>query len=235
MDAQRDQLPPLGDPPPEAGRPPEPPAFNVPPVTLAAAGVLIAIFAILSLAPAWWAALAVDWLAVRPDFVAKAFSEPQPLRVLVAGLSMVGHALIHLDGMHVALNVGFLLAFGTACERAFGTHRYVGILLAAAIAGAAAKLALDWNTPLYMIGASGAVFGCMGAFVRILISGPPRMRRSGLTLMASLVAVNLIFTFIGPALFGIDGSIAWDAHVGGFVAGFLLGWPRRPPTMRVAI
>lgn len=235
MDADRDQPPPVGEPPPEPRRPSEPRAFNVPPVTLAVAGILVAVFGILTLAPVWWAALAIDWLAVRPVFVAEALSNPQPLTVLVAALSMVGHALIHLDGVHVALNVGFLLAFGGGCERAFGARRYIGILVVAAIAGAAAKLALDWNTPLYMIGASGAVFGCMGAFIRLLIGGPPRMRRSGLTLLLSLVAVNLIFTLVGPAIFGIDGRIAWDAHVGGFVAGFLLGWPRRPPTLRAAI
>lgn len=218
----------MGDQPPEAHRPQDPPAFNVPPLTLALAGLLIAIFGVLALAPVWWTALAIDWFAVRPVFVAKALGDPQPLRVIVAALSMVSHALIHLDGVHVALNVGFLLAFGGICERAFGTRRYVGILFWAAVAGAAAKLALDWNTPLYMIGASGAVFGCMGAFIRLMIGGTPAMRQRGLALLGSLVAVNVLLTIIGPTIFGVEGSIAWDAHVGGFLAGFLLGRPRLP-------
>ena len=236
MDIHRDQpLPPGNDEPPTARRSPEPPAFNVPPVTLAMAGLLVAVFGILALAPGWWTATAIDWLAVRPVFVAKALSDPQPLPKLIAALSLLGHALVHLDGMHVALNVGFLLAFGGVCERAFGPRRYVGILVSAAIAGAMAKLALDWNTPLYMIGASGAVFGCMGAFIRLLIGGSPQTRRRGLVLLASLVVVNLILTFAGPAMFGVDGRIAWDAHVGGFLAGFLLGWRPRWRAMRTAI
>ncbi len=235
MDAHRDQLPPMGDQPPEPPRPSGPPAFNVPPVTLAVAGLLIAVFGILALAPAWWTAAAVDWFAVRPVFVARAVSDPQPLRLLIAGMTLVSHALIHLDGVHVALNIGFLLAFGSMCERVFGGSRYAGILILTAIAGAAAKLALDWNTPLYMIGASGAVFGCMGAFIRLLIGGPPHLRRRGVMLLGGLVAANLIFTFVGPMMLGVSGSIAWDAHVGGFVAGFLLGWPPRRRTLRAAI
>lgn len=236
MDTHRDQTaPPGNDNPPIARGSPEPPAFNVPPVTLAAAGLLVAVFAVLALAPAWWTVAAVDWLAVRPVLVAKALSDPQPVPTLIAGLSLLSHALVHLDGMHVALNVGFLLAFGGGCERAFGTRRYIGILVVAAIAGAMAKLALDWNTPLYLIGASGAVFGCMGAFIRLMIGGSAPMRHRGVILLGSLVIVNFILTFAGPAVFGIDGQIAWDAHVGGFLAGFLLGWPPRPRTMQAAI
>ena len=237
MDAHRDQPPPppIGDEPPEFRRPPGPPAFNVPPLTLAVTGVLIAVFGFLTLAPAWWTATAVDWFAVRPVFVAKAVGDLQPVRLLVAVMTLLSHALIHLDGVHVALNAGFLLAFGSMCERVFGTRRYAGLLVLTAIAGAAAKLALDWNTPLYMYGASGAVFGCMGAFIRLMIGGPPHMRRRGLMLLAGLVAANLIFTFVGPMMLGVSGSIAWDAHVGGFVAGFLLGWPPRPQTRPMAV
>lgn len=226
MDDHRDRLPPPGDEPHDAGRRPGPPAFNVPPLTLAFAGVLITVFGILTLAPALWTVAAIEWFSVQPVLVARAVNDPQPLRLLAAAFTLLSHALIHLDGVHLAVNTGFLLAFGSMCERVFGAPRYAGILVLAALAGAAAKLALDWNTPLYMIGASGAVFGCMGAFIRLLIGGPPHLRRRGLMLLFGLVVANLLFTLLGPTLLGISGRIAWDAHVGGFVAGFLLG--RRP-------
>ena len=203
------------------------PAVNIPPVTLAAAGVLVAAFALLSLGPPSWTATALQWFAVRPVLIADAVRDPVQGHPAIAALSLVGHALIHLDLAHVALNVGFLLAFGGICERVFGPRRFAAILVLSAVAGAGAKLAVDWNAAVYMIGASGAVFGCMGAFIRLLIGGPPVLRRRGLALLLGLVAVNALFTFIGPSLFGLDARIAWDAHVGGFVAGFLLGW--RPP------
>ncbi len=218
-----------------AERPPGPRAFNVPPITLGVAAVLVAVFGVLSFAPVPWTVSVIEAFSVRPIRVAIAFADPANGEPLMVALTLVTYALLHLDGMHIALIGGFLLAFGGMCERAFGPRRYVAILLVAALAGAAAKLALDWNAPVYMIGASGAVFGCMGAFIRLLIGGPVHIRRRGLTLLASLVVVNVIFTFAGPAIFGIDGRIAWDAHIGGFLAGLLLGWRPRPRTLRATV
>ena len=217
-----------GDQPPEPPvRPPSPRAFNVPPVTLAVAAVLVAVFGILTLAPVPWTVGIVETFSLRPIRVALALAHPADGRPVLAALSFLSHALIHIDGVHIAFNVGFLLAFGSMCERAFGPRRYIAILALTAVAGAAAKLATDWAEPVIMFGASGAVFGCMGAFIRLLISGPAHIRRRGLVLMGALVGANIVLTFVGPAIFGIDGRIAWDAHLGGFVAGLLLGWPPR--------
>ena len=224
-----------GDSPGATERPPSPRAFNVPPITLGVAALLVAVFGVLSFAPVPWTVSVIEAFSVRPIRVAIALADPARGEPLLAALSLLTYALIHLDAMHIALNVGFLLAFGGMCERAFGPRRYVAILVLAAIAGAAAKLALDWNAPVYMIGASGAVFGCMGAFIRLLIGGPVHVRRRGLALLASLVVVNVIFTFVGPAIFGVDGRIAWDAHVGGFLAGLLLGWRPRPRSLRATV
>ena len=215
-------------------KPRGPRAFNVPPVTLAVAAVLVAVFGVLTLAPVPWTVGIVETFSLRPIRVALALAHPADGRPVLAALSFLTHALIHIDGVHIAFNVGFLLAFGSMCERAFGPRRYIAILVLTAIAGAAAKLAVDWAAPVIMFGASGAVFGCMGAFVRLLISGPAHIRKRGLVLMGALVVVNIILTFVGPAIFGIDGRIAWDAHLGGFVAGLLLGWPPRRKSLRAA-
>ena len=61
------------------------------------------------------------------------------------------------------------------------------------------------------------------------------LRRRGLMLLLSLVIANGIVTFIGPQIFGVDASIAWDAHVGGFLAGMLLGWRPPPRMVRAAV
>ena len=167
--------------PSDAGaKPPQPRAFNVPPVTLTAAGLLIAAFAILTFMPIAWTVGIIELFAVRPIVVAAALRDPLQIHSALAALTLVTYALIHIDGIHIALNVGFLLAFGGGCERLFGRRRFVAILFLSAIAGAAAKLAMDWNAPIVMYGASGAVFGCMGAFFRLMIGGPPQLRRKGL-------------------------------------------------------
>ncbi len=235
---------PNAPPPPSTGdknltdsgvKPPNPPAFNVPPVTLTAAGVLIAAFAILTLMPVAWTVGIIEVFAFRPIVVAAALRDPLQIQSAVAALTLVTYALIHIDGIHVALNVGFLLAFGGGCERLFGRRRFLTILILTAIAGAGAKLAVDWNAPIVMYGASGAVFGCMGAFVRLMIGGPPKLRRMGLILLLSLVVTNGIVTFVGPQILGVEAGIAWDAHVGGFVAGVLLGWRPRPRVAPAAV
>lgn len=223
----------IGNRPPS--RPPNPPAFNVPPVTLAVAAVLVAVFGVLTLAPVPWTASVIEAFALRPIRVAFALADPERGQPALAAASLLTHALIHIDAMHIALNVGFLLAFGTMCERAFGPRRYMAILVLTALAGALAKLAIDWAQLVIMFGASGAVFGCMGAFVRLLLSGPMPIRRRGLALMGALVVVNILFTFIGPTVLGIEGRIAWDAHAGGFVAGMLLGWPPRRRTIKPVV
>ena len=222
--------------PSDAGaKPPQPRAFNVPPVTLTAAGLLIAAYAILTFMPIAWTIGIIELFAVRPIVVAAALRDPLQIHSALAALTLVSYALIHIDGIHIALNVGFLLAFGGGCERLFGRRRFVAILILSAIAGAAAKLAMDWNAPIVMYGASGAVFGCMGAFFRLMIGGPPQLRRKGLILLLSVVVANGIVTLVGPQILGVEGGIAWDAHVGGFVAGMLLGWRPRPRVAQAVV
>ncbi len=222
-----------GTPPSPAGQgetipPRRPAAFTVPPVTLAAAAVLVAVFGVLTLMPVSWTASVVEAFSVRPLRVAFALHDPVHGRPVLAAASLLTHALIHIDGMHIGLNVAFLLAFGTLCERAFGPRRLVVILIVSAIAGAFAKLAVDWQMPVIMFGASGAVFGCMGAIIRPLIGGSVRPARRGMAWVKWMVVACVAIALIGPALFDMGARVAWDAHMGGFFAGVLLGWPPRP-------
>ncbi len=66
-----------------------------------------------------------------------------------------------------------------------------------------------------IIGASGAVSGLFGAVVRL------RMRRQ-LMVIASFLAINLVFAVTGLSFGGGVSGIAWEAHIGGFMAGWLL-------------
>lgn len=136
---------------------------------------------------------------------------------LPAALSPVTHALLHVDFVHLAVNSGCLLAFGTEIERRLGGLRFLLLAAVCAIAGAmAVELRfLIVEQPVIVIGASGAVSGLFGALVR-------GMRSHRLLLVTSFLVVN-----IAIGMTGIPGSegvmlVAWDAHVGGFFAGFLL-------------
>jgi membrane associated rhomboid family serine protease len=117
----------------------------------------------------------------------------------------------------------------------------LALLLATSIVGLYALLHLDGTAPL--VGASGAVFGLIGAATRML-GGQGRVLpltdRRVLTSAAAWIGVNVLIGVIGSAGVtpGMEGArIAWEAHVIGLIAGLLLigPWAKlfgRPPTVR---
>jgi membrane associated rhomboid family serine protease len=92
-----------------------------------------------------------------------------------------------------------------------------------------------------LIGASGAISGMVGAVGGIALTNPPapdmpfRSRRAALTFVVVWLALNLIVGLFGAAAMGIDGAIAWETHLGGFIAGFVLirAFPRNGMANRV--
>ena len=73
-----------------------------------------------------------------------------------------------------------------------------------------------------MIGASGGVYGLIGASVRFLFgSNVGNARRGALTFAAAVMGLNLLMALVGMGGLVAAANIAWQAHVGGFVAGVL--------------
>ena len=155
------------------------------------------------------------------------------------------YSFLHGGFTHIAVNGVWLLAFGTAVCRRFGVVRFLLFYAFVAIAGA---LAFYLAHPLGLqpvVGASAAISGAMGAAVRFAFApggplgggfAPPRdlvaYRRPAPSLRALFVdkrtmtfivlwfVANFLFGAVAPT--GADGaSIAWEAHIGGFLAGFL--------------
>lgn len=212
------------------------PVFNVPPVTLALVLAMAAGFAGLQLAPEAWAVPIVHRLSVVPAEIRDAVTAPVGAgAVLGEAATLVTHAFIHVDPLHFAINAGFLLAFGSACERVMGGARFLTLFLVSAAAGAAVQIAADWGQVLLMFGASGGVSGCMGGIARLLLADrtDPRRRRFAFNLIVVLFLMNLLLGAFGGALLGVDAEIAWQAHIGGFVAGFLLA--RRAPHVDIMV
>ena len=199
------------------------PIFNVPPITLWVVLAIVAVFALVHLVPGF--DRQVITFSVVPARFALTLTNPTLPTALIDAVSLVSHALIHFETLHMLLNAGFLLAFGSFCERVFGRQPYVALLLGSAAGGALTQIATNWGVLLVMFGASGAVSGCMGAMVRILLQPGitnPQRRRFALTFVAIMFVMNIIIGQIGPSLLGLSSSIAWEAHLGGFVTGFLI-------------
>ena len=148
----------------------------------------------------------------------------------------VGYAFLHGDLSHVAINCLWLLAFGPIVARRWGPWLFLTIFFLCAIAAAFAHLATNWGSDNPVIGASGAISGLMGAGIRMLrariwIEGEPFPRLA--PLFSGQIVVFTLFWLLANVLAGYTGIgmdaqvrlIAWQAHIGGFVAGLLLATP----------
>jgi membrane associated rhomboid family serine protease len=206
---------------------PRQPIFNVPPITLWLSGAMVAVFAIIHLLPESIWAPVVYRMAVIPAFFGYLDQLP-PLDALTVVASLVFYALIHYEPIHLIANLGFFLAFGSVCERHFGPRRYTVLLLGTTVAAALVQVAASWGAETTLIGASGAVSGCIAAFCRLALARhDPAGRRLALNLIGFTIIANALFALMGGGFIGVDAQIAWQAHIGGFLAGLLLGAPRR--------
>jgi membrane associated rhomboid family serine protease len=218
------------------------PVFNAPRAVLIALAVLVAIHAGRMLLDDETDAQLVLSLAFVPARYTTGV-ETLPGGTLAAVASFVTHALVHGDWVHLVINSAWLLIFGSLMVRRMGAGRVLLLSAASAIAGAAVFLMLNRGLLAPVVGASGAVSGLMGASMRLLFAamdqgGPWLLReapelvqpmalgealadRRVLMTIAMLVLINALMAF-GIGGLNEPGGIAWEAHLGGFAAGFLL-------------
>ena len=145
----------------------------------------------------------------------------------------VSHIFLHANFTHLTVNCLWLLAFGPVVARRFGAGLFLLFFALCGIAGAAAYLAFNWASPAGVIGASGAISGVMAAGMRLFPWPGTTLSRDPAPIFSSPVLLftgvwlitNLIFGLTGFGSGGEIQQIAWQAHLGGFVAGLLLTGP----------
>src|SRR5690606_30414401 len=127
-------------------------------------------------------------------------TEYQPWRMLT---SLFVHS--EQSFLHIIFNMYSLLIFGPILERALGRWRFLVLYLLSGLGGSVAVLLIEPR--IGVVGASGAIFGLLGAFFVI----QRRLGGNNLQLMI-VIGLNLVIGFVIP-------NIAWQAHIGGLVAG----------------
>ncbi|GGK54278.1 rhomboid family intramembrane serine protease [Salinarimonas ramus] len=154
--------------------------------------------------------------------------------------TLLTYAFLHGSWMHVGLNAVWLAAFGSPIARRIGPERFLWLAAITAVCGAL----LHWATHAYdvtpMVGASAVVSGMMAAAARFAFSPrgfgfrpahlAPRLglaqmlrNRTAMLFIGVWLVINLVFGVAAvPLGLATDGGIAWEAHVGGFVAGLFL-------------
>jgi membrane associated rhomboid family serine protease len=169
--------------------------------------------------------------------------------------TLVTSMFMHGGWFHLIGNMWFLWIFGNNVEDSMGHVRFVIFYLLCGFAAEAAQILADIDSPVPMVGASGAIGGVMGAYIMLY----PRVHVHMLIFLGFFVTTVAVPAFLmlgywlvvqlisGFSTLGAEGGgVAFWAHVGGFVAGAVLvllfkdprlvarhpyhGWERRSPT-----
>jgi membrane associated rhomboid family serine protease len=237
MTSETDQQPPAdedrGERDEQATRPREP-VFNLPVVVTTLIAICAGIYLLRSYV------LTVDQdigLIVRFAFIPLRYSGGYPLDVY-AFASPFTYSFLHGGLAHLAVNMIWLAAFGSPLANRIGASRFVAFWLFTSLAAVVLHYVLHIADQSPVVGASGAISGMMGAAARFgfrierrdgkaafagrILSIPAVFRsRTAVTFLVVWMAVNLLMGF-GFGAPDADSRVAWEAHIGGFLAGFLL-------------
>lgn len=132
---------------------------------------------------------------------------------------LVTPLFLHGGILHIGFNSYFLYLVGRQIERAYGSARFLALYILSGIAGTIVSFAFS---PYDSIGASGALFGVIGAFIPFLIRNREILAdtRRQVWRIVQVIAINLLIGLMP----GIDN---W-AHLGGLTGGLILGWLTTP-------
>jgi membrane associated rhomboid family serine protease len=129
------------------------------------------------------------------------------------------YAFLHGGLLHLGMNMVTLVSLGRAVIARIGPWRF-GILYAVTAVVGAGVYALLSTSGAPMVGASGALFGLAGALLAWLWEDQPSLRaalRVAGRVILLLVALNVVL-FVA-----LQGRLAWETHLGGFLAGWVAG------------
>jgi membrane associated rhomboid family serine protease len=132
---------------------------------------------------------------------------------------LVTSMFLHGSILHIAFNMYALWVIGTPVEQYLGRARYLGLYFVAGLAGGAGAVLQAPFQPV--VGASGAIFGILGAMLIIEWQITGRLAGNA----ATWIVINLVISFAIP-------NISWGGHIGGLIGGILItlayaGWRER--------
>jgi membrane associated rhomboid family serine protease len=159
-------------------------------------------------------------------------------------LPILTSMFLHGGVLHIAFNLWTLWVFGPALEDRLGPGRFLVLYLASGLAATALHIVFNWSSPVPALGASGAIAGVIAAYARrfpyawVNILQPvavlPVFFMMPALLFAGFWFLSQIVQATGSlALPGGAGGVAWWAHIGGFLAGWML-LPRLAPLANAA-
>ncbi len=220
-----------------------PPIVNAPLIVLGLGGLLLVLHGLRLLLPEPAQHLLLFNNALIPERVWSAEPALAYDNVLEAARPLFSHGFLHADWTHVIFNSVFLIAVGKPVYDALnisapkgrggGAAGFLLVFAISVIFGGVVHLLSYYPEGPAAIGASGGVSGLFaGAFLvmqKVMDGGGIcLMSRRFLLMSGAFIIGNLVLAYAGPLVFGTP--IAWQAHIGGFLAGALvfrvLAWRR---------
>lgn len=219
------------------------PIFNIPGVVIALIGICAAVYVyqtyIISEQQNYEFMLNFALIPARFS-LADGFTDPAAL------FTLISYSFMHGGFAHIAVNMIWLAAFGSPLAGRIGAARMWIFWIVTSVVAGLTHYAIYPESVSPLVGASGAISGMMGAAARYGFRRVGHGRRSefaGPVLPVGLtLTLKPVLTFVGvwflinivTGLYATDGAdlsgIAWEAHIGGFIAGFfgipLLDRPR---------
>lgn len=152
-------------------------------------------------------------LNVSTNLVLGIFGQKDNVRIIAGEYwRFLTPVFLHANHAHLLVNCYSLYLIGTTVERIFGHGRFLAIYLIAGIIGNIASFMFLASPG---VGASGSIFGLMGALLYFSLVKPALSKACFGNRIVTAIAINLVYGFIIP---GIDNS----AHLGGLAGGFLV-------------
>ncbi|MBN9658694.1 MAG: rhomboid family intramembrane serine protease [Acidobacteria bacterium] len=146
-------------------------------------------------------------------------------------LTALTSMFLHAGFWHIAGNLWFLYMFGRRVERSLGTPLFILLYLASGLAGTALHFALNRTSAIPCVGASGAISGILGCFFVLFPNASfdleiyfgwwrlKRIRSNTLAAVGAWLVEQILLGLLSQA--GLFATVAFWAHVGGFVLGVL--------------
>ncbi|MEM6602626.1 MAG: rhomboid family intramembrane serine protease [Pseudomonadota bacterium] len=191
---------------------------HIPPIILVTVALIAGIYFLMAYDPDM-ERLLTQMLALSSDV--------QPLQ---EPYLLITYGLLHADLAHMALNMLWLLIFGTPIARYFSSAAFLSIFLAGLIAGGIAHFFVIQDTHSVLVGASAGVTALCGAALRFMLKTEFDFREIPLLLrffdtrylviFAVFVIIDLINAFIQTTLY--NNNIAWYAHIAGLFVGAMM-------------
>lgn len=123
---------------------------------------------------------------------------------------VITSAFVHFSILHIGFNMLALLFLGPTLEQVYGRTRFLIIYFGSAVTGSLFVILLAGRGAI-TFGASGAIFGIMGALLAFLVATKQNPQE-----LLIWLGINAVISFTGP-------NISWQGHLGGFIGGLLIG------------